>query len=95
MAPPVQPAPSDSRPVSSDCSAILNPSPHGPTRSSGGTSTSTKASSVVEVPRIPSLCSDGPLVKPGVPRRTMKAENPSPSPAGPPEPRAKTVKSFA
>ena len=59
--------------------AILWPLPISPSTFSTGTLQSSKMRGVVELPRIPSLCSSRPWENPGVPRSTIIAVNFSPS----------------
>ena len=59
--------------------AILWPLPISPRTFSTGTLQSSKISGVVELPRMPSLCSSRPWVNPGVPRSTIIAVNRVPS----------------
>ena len=57
-------------------SAILKPSPSSPTSRSAGIAQSSKYSSRVGEPLMPSLCSGAPNVKPGSPSSSTKAEIP-------------------
>ncbi len=62
----------ESLPTLSTSIATRKPRPGSPSTFSAGTRTSSKKSEVVEEPRIPSLCSSGPLRTPW-PRSTRKA----------------------
>src|SRR3954470_5931243 len=73
---PHAPAATVKRPWSSPYMAISNPCPSSPTRFSAGTSTFSKKSSPVDPAQMPSLCSVSAVVKPGIPRSSMKAEMP-------------------
>ena len=82
------------RPLLSTSIATLNPRPGSPRMAEAGTRTSSKKTSVVELPRMPSLCSLGPFFTPHA-RSTRNAVifGFAPSSAG--EVRAKTVKRSA
>ncbi len=79
FAPPIAPTPSFQRPMLRMLKAILCPWPIVPSTFSIGMVQSSRKSGQVELPRIPSLCSSGPMVSPGAPRSTRKAVNFSPS----------------
>src|ERR1700733_12844382 len=80
---PVQPAATETRPLSRECMAILKPSPSAPSMAAAGTRTSVKVSSEVTWPRSPSLPWTSDRPNPGVLVGTRKAEPPAgPAPAG-------------
>ena len=74
--------------------ATLKPRPTSPSTFSTGTFTSSKKISVVDEPRMPSLCSFGPLFTP-IPRSTMNAVILGFLPSSSADVRAKTVKTSA
>jgi len=92
--PPTQPLASPSRPLFSTSIATLKPRPFSPRTLAAGTFTSSKKSSVVELPRMPSLCSLGPLFTPHA-RSTMKAVILGFVPSSADDVRANTVKTSA
>ena len=79
MAPPTAPTPSFQRPMFRMLKAILWPWPMSPSTLSTGIVQSSRKSGQVELPRMPSLCSSGPIVRPGALRSTKKPVNFSPS----------------
>ena len=74
--PPMAKAASLSRPTFKMLKAILCPLPISPRTFEAGTLQSSKINGVVELPRMPSLCSSRPVEKPGVPRSTISAVKP-------------------
>ena len=72
LAPPIAPTPSFQRPMLRMLKAILWPCPIVPSTFSAGTAQSSRMSGQVELPRMPSLCSSGPTVRPGALRSTRK-----------------------
>lgn len=89
---PTQPAPTETRPLSSECMAIEKPWPSSPSSALAGTFMSVKYSSAVAWPRRPSLPWISRASKPGVSVGTRKAD--TPFGPGPPV-RAKTRHRFA
>ncbi len=87
--PATQVTPSLSRPMLRMLKAMRCPLPISPSRLPTGIRASSKMSGRVELPRMPILCSSGPVVNPGASFSTMKALNFSPSTL------AKTMKTSA
>ena len=91
---PSAPLASTKRPPFSTSIATLKPRPGSPSTCVPGTNTSSKNTSVVELPRMPSLCSGGPLFRP-LPRSTRKAVMRGLAPSSAGDVRANTVKRSA